>query len=375
MICVLPCDCVPRCGADQSIAAGDLADDVLVIENLIVAAIDSTAVPSRIAGTIRELAVREGDSVSPGHPLANLDDAEARSAYLQAAAEAKIAVEVASSQVVGELAEQDLVLANQAIDRQSMSVQIAEQKADSDIRIRAAEKASLVAKNELERAAVARDRFPDAVSQSEIDGLALTHQRSLLETQQAALERQLDSLTAQIERQAALELKTAVRAAELEVTKSRFDQSILRLRADSIRHQVDQAKLVLNKHQIASPLDGVVAEVFRRPGEWVQPGDAIVRIVRLNRLRAEGFLSSDQAAGLRSQRDEKSAVKSVALDWVMPSGESRTMPCKVSFISPEVDAINNQVRFWVEFDNPDWLIFPGMKVNVRIVLASEPEKP
>lgn len=375
MICVLPCDCVPRCGADQSIAAGDLADDVLVIENLIVAAIDSTAVPSRIAGTIRELAVREGDSVSPGHPLANLDDAEARSAYLQAAAEAKIAVEVASSQVVGELAEQDLVLANQAIDRQSMSVQIAEQKADSDIRIRAAEKASLVAKNELERAAVARDRFPDAVSQSEIDGLALTHQRSLLETQQAALERQLDSLTAQIERQAALELKTAVRAAELEVTKSRFDQSILRLRADSIRHQVDQAKLVLNKHQIASPLDGVVAEVFRRPGEWVQPGDAIVRIVRLNRLRAEGFLSSDQAAGLRSQSDEKSAVKSVALDWVMSSGESRTMPCKVSFISPEVDAINNQVRFWVEFDNPDWLIFPGMKVNVRIVSASEPEKP
>ena len=375
MVCILQGDFASRSVADQPVEQGELAENVLLIENLIVAAIDSAAVPSTIAGTIRDLAVREGDSVSKGQPLAQLDDADAKSAYLQASAEAKIAVELAAAPAAGELAEQELVLANQAIDRQVMSVQIAEKKADSDIRVQAAEKASLVAKNELERAAVARDRFSDSVSQSEIDGLALAHQRSLLEAQQAALERQLDLLTAQIERQSALELKTAVRAAELEVSKSRFDQSILRLRADSIRHQVDQAKLVVLKHRIASPLDGVIAQVFRRPGEWVQPGDAIFRVVRLSRLRAEGFLSSDQAAELRSRSEDRAELRSVTVDWLMPTGERKLMPGKVSFISPEVDAINAQVRFWVEFDNLDLLALPGMKVNVRIDWANEPLEP
>lgn len=375
MVCILQGDFASRSVADQPVEQGELAENVLLIENLIVAAIDSAAVPSTIAGTIRDLAVREGDSVSKGQPLAQLDDADAKSAYLQASAEAKIAVELAAAPAAGELAEQELVLANQAIDRQVMSVQIAEKKADSDIRVQAAEKASLVAKNELERAAVARDRFSDSVSQSEIDGLALAHQRSLLEAQQAALERQLDSLTAQIERQSALELKTAVRAAELEVSKSRFDQSILRLRADSIRHQLDQAKLVVLKHRIASPLDGVIAQVFRRPGEWVQPGDAIFRVVRLSRLRAEGFLSSDQAAELRSRSEDTAELKNVTVDWLMPTGERKLMPGKVSFISPEVDAINAQVRFWVEFDNLDLLALPGMKVNVRIDWANEPLEP
>ncbi len=170
-------------------------------------------------------------------------------------------------------------------------------------------------------------------------------------------------------------MKTSAKAAELEVSKSRFDQSILRLRADAIRHQVDQAKLVVMKHRIASPIDGVVAEVFRRPGEWVQPGDAIFRIVRLNRLRAEGFLSADQAIGLRSAATGHSIRSMVTLDWALPKGESKSIAGEVSFISPEVDAINNQVRFWVEFDNADAKIFPGMKVNVRIVSHSDPEKP
>jgi multidrug efflux pump subunit AcrA (membrane-fusion protein) len=65
----------------------------------------------------------------------------------------------------------------------------------------------------------------------------------------------------------------------------------------------------------------------------------------------------------------------VTVDWGLPKGERKSTAGEVSFISPEVDAINNQVRFWVEFDNADAKIFPGMKVNVRIVSHSDSEKP
>ena len=174
--------------ADEIAKQGNLAGDVWTIDNLVVAVIDSADVPSTIAGTIRELSVHEGDSVLTGQALAQLDEAEAKSVYMQAVAEAKIADELAASSVAENLAAQDLALAKQAIDRQAMSIQIAEKKATSDIRVRAAEKAALVAKNEFERASVARERFSDSVSQSEIDGLALTHQRAILESQQAELE-------------------------------------------------------------------------------------------------------------------------------------------------------------------------------------------
>jgi len=372
---MLHCVVTTKSLADDLPIVGKSADEIWVIENLVVTAIDSAAVASTIAGTIRDLAVREGQSVNKEQSLCQLDDSEAKSFYLQAAAEAKITVALAASSMATELAEQDVALAGQAIQRQAMVVEIAEKKAANDIRVRAAEKAALVAKNELGRASLARERFADAVSQSEIDGLNLAHQRMLLEAQQAELERQLDSLTARVERQTSIEFKTALRAAELELAKSRFDQSILRLRSDSILHQVDQAKIVVLKHRIVSPLEGIVAEVFRRPGEWVQPGDAILRIVKLSRLRADGFLPSERAIRLRRQSGEKVENKSVLLHWQMATGESRSIPGVISFISPEVDAINNQVRFWVEFDNSDLNVLPGMKVSAEIDMPTGPNEP
>lgn len=375
MPCILHCVVTTKSLADELRTAEKSADEIWVIENLVVTAIDSVAVPSTIAGTIRDLAVREGQSVKKEQSLGQLEDSEAESFYLQAVAEAKIAVALAASSMAAELAEQDVALAGQAIQRQAMLVEIAEMKAASDIRVRAAEKATLVAKNELERASLARERFSDAVSQSEIDGLNLAHQRTLLEAQQAELERQLDSLTARVEQQTSIELKTALRAAELELAKSRFDQSILRLRSDSIRHQVDQAKIVVLKHRILSPSEGVVADVFRRPGEWVQPGDAILRIVKLSRLRADGFLPSERAIRLRRQSDEKVEKKRVSLHWQMATGERKSIPGVISFVSPEVDAINNQVRFWVEFDNADLNVLPGMKVGAEIDMTMGPGRP
>lgn len=356
--------------ADQPSFGGAAAADVLLVENLIVASIDSVAVASKISGTLGNVLVVEGATVTRNQLLGQLDDEEAKAAYLQAIAEAKIAAELAGSTVAGELAEQELVLAQQAMQRHALSVEIAERKADSDFRLQAAEQAALAAKVELDRATAAHSRFPDSVSQSEIDGLALAYRRLQFESQQAALDRQLDSLAARVEQAAALQLETAKNAAQWNVAKSRLDQKILRLRADLIGHHVEQAKHLVWKHRILSPLDGVVAEVFRRPGEWVQPGDAILRIVRLNRLRAEGFLSAQQASVLRAMAAQGGPPATATLSWTNSAGEPTILPATVSFVSPEVDVINGQVRFWVEFENPHQQVYPGMKVAGRIDLIT-----
>jgi macrolide-specific efflux system membrane fusion protein len=39
---------------------------------------------------------------------------------------------------------------------------------------------------------------------------------------------------------------------------------------------------------------------------------------------------------------------------------------EISFVSPEVDPINSQVRVWAEFDNPKLLVRPGTSAVAKV---------
>ena len=46
------------------------------------------------------------------------------------------------------------------------------------------------------------------------------------------------------------------------------------------------------RRRILAPIGGMVVDVFRRQGEWVDPGVAVLRILRIDKLRVEAFLSA-----------------------------------------------------------------------------------
>ena len=90
-----------------------------------------------------------------------------------------------------------------------------------------------------------------------------------------------------------------------------------------------------------------------------KPGDPVVRVVRMNRLRAEGFVSAEKMDMLRGNR---------AVSLVAHAGDANTITRsgRIVFISPEIDPVNNEARFWVEFENPSLDILPGMRVSVEV---------
>jgi macrolide-specific efflux system membrane fusion protein len=96
----------------------------------------------------------------------------------------------------------------------------------------------------------------------------------------------------------------------------------------------------------------------------VQPGDAVVRLLRINPLRAEGFL---RARDLRYKL-EKQPVK---LQVILP-GETRptSFEGRVVFVDPEIDPVNSQVRVWAEIDNSSDRLRPGMRGDMAIVPAA-----
>lgn len=211
---------------------------------------------------------------------------------------------------------------NVAVVREQMAV--ARQESENDIRVRLAEKENKVAEAELGRATSVNAELPNTVSAKEIDRLRLAMERTELEIEHAGFER--DLLTAKLKR---IEADLAL-----------------------AQHRVERMK-------IAAPIAGVVAEAPRRAGEWVDAGETVARLVRVDRLRAEGYVGvSDALEGL--------VGRPVTIEVRLPGGKVQSANGKVVFVSPEAEPVDAKVRFWAEIDNASLRLRPGLTASVVI---------
>ena len=57
-----------------------------------------------------------------------------------------------------------------------------------------------------------------------------------------------------------------------------------------------------NRRKVRAPIDGVIVELKRHRGEWVAAGDTLLRLLRMDRLRIEGFINAKDYVPGRSGR-------------------------------------------------------------------------
>lgn len=269
------------------------ANSALEIDSVLLALVEEAEVPAREAGALAEIKVREGQIVSRGALLAQIDDTEPRI----------------------------------ALERARLEAAEAKRLAGNDVAVRVARKTLEVAEVELKRADETRDRFSKTISQSELDERRLKADKCALEVEQA--EHQFKT-AAHLARVAASELELAERNVE--------------------------------RRRIVSPLDGAVVKVYRRAGEWVEPGDAVLRVVRINPLRAEAFVNAGEIVGELTGRQVRLTVD-------LPGRGEVVFPGRLVFVSPEVDPFNGQVRVWAEIENRDRLLSPGLRGRMSLVSA------
>jgi macrolide-specific efflux system membrane fusion protein len=229
----------------------------------------------------------------------------------------------------GLLAQIDDQVARMAEQAAQFKYDVAHEKATNDVQIRFARKAAEVAEAEFQRSTESIARFAKSVSQSQLDVDRLNAEKTRLEAEQADHNQQI----------AVLEMKTQ-------------------------QNELDAAKVQRIRRQIVAPFDGTIVQVFVRLGEWVEPGQKALRIVNIDRLKAEGFLRASEA-------DAKLLGAPVRLTLDLAGdgfdGErAAAFDGKVSFVSPEVDPITGQVRVWAEIDNRAGRLRPGQPVRMVI---------
>lgn len=225
----------------------------------------------------------------------------------------------------GVLARQDDRDAKLILERADTELKIARSLADNDIKVRFARKSVEVADAELKRAQESNVKFPKSVSQTEIDRLKLLADKAVLEIEQAE-----------------------------------HDLAQLRLSVLSKQHDLDRAKLLLERRSILAPFPGMVVQWKKQRGEWVEPGAPVMRVIRLNRLRAEAFLAS-------ASLPKNLVGRPAALVFQTSADQSPAKyEGKLVFVSPEIDPVNGQVRVWAEIDNHDLGLRPGQSATLVI---------
>ena len=193
-----------------------------------------------------------------------------------------------------------------------LNSRIAGLEMDNDVDKRYAEKSLAVSAAQLKRAQQAAAQFSKSVSKTELDELRLVVDRSQLAIEQAA--RKLESA----------DLSFQLKTAELDAVTKRLEEM-----------------------EIKSPLDGMVVDLPVSEGEWVNPGDIVARVIRLDRLRIEAFVDG-------RKHDQSLVGKSATLKAsVAAEGHEQEFAAEVVFVSPEIQPITGQVRIWAEVENAD----------------------
>lgn len=208
------------------------------------------------------------------------------------------------------------------LERAEIELTAARRRLELDVEVELAKKRSLVAENEYLRAKEANQRIADTYPKKEIDRLKLVAESAELE----------------------------IRRAESKLDRAKVD---LLLAENSKR----QAEELVRQHQIASPASGLVISIKKRPGEWVEPGTDLLQIVRIERLRIEGFVGKE-ALG-------EDLLNRTATVIVMAKQQQRVVG-KVVFVSPDTNPVNGRTRVYLEVDNKNMKLRPGMRVQASI---------
>ena len=156
--------------------------------------------------------------------------------------------------------------------------------------------------------------------------------------------RSSDSSPGGVTQQEIQKLQLAKHRDELQIERSKLEMRVAQMNADVHQAAVKSADDAVARRQIVSPLAGVVVTIFHEKGEWVAAGEPVLQVIRIDRLRVEGFLNATRNRAGGSGR---------------PAGDGRSAAGrradgaaggKVVFISPLVQA-GDKYRVRAEVEN------------------------
>ena len=153
----------------------------------------------------------------------------------------------------------------------------------------------------------------------------------------------------------------------LAIEKAIHDKELAKFEALTKQAEFDAAELAIKRRTIIAPFDGVVEEIKRKQEEWVQPGDTILTLLRLDTMHVDAAIEQSQYDPNEIQGCD------VAMEVELARGRKTTVRGKIVKVSNLVrsDGVYN-VRAEVANlqEHGVWIVRDGLPATLTIQLGT-----
>jgi membrane fusion protein, multidrug efflux system len=139
------------------------------------------------------------------------------------------------------------------------------------------------------------------------------------------------------------------------IAKAQLDADAADLKGK--KAQVAQQQALVDKKTIRAPFAGRLGITTINPGQYLNPGDAIVTLQAIDPIFADFSVPQQQLGQL-------AIGATVSVDTNAYSGQ--TFAGKIQSVSPKVDSATRNVQIEASVDNRERKLLPGMYANVKI---------
>lgn len=341
---------------------------------------DDSSVAPKVSGRIREISVREGDSVKVGQVLATLDDAQIRAREEQASSvvsQSEARVQRARQQIA--VLQQQLLQSEIGIDQAQTDAQGRVSQAEAQV---ASAEASLAqAQTNYEQARYDAERFGELAKEG-IEPERVARQTKAIADAQAeavrAARKQIDAAKGALEAARANLANPSIRKAQTagiqqQINQAKSDVSAAEADLERARAQLTEAQANRADLVITAPIDGTIATRSAEPGEIVSPGTPIVTIVNLEDVYLRGFIPQSQIDRIKVSQSAR-----VYLD----GNPNQPIDAYVSRVDPEAsftpentyfrdDRVKQVVGVKLTLRGAVGLAKPGMSADGEVLVEGE----
>ncbi len=333
-------------------------------------------VPALERGGLKTVDVLPGEHAAHGSQLAALDDREAVLTVELAERELRVARQKFESSRKVQIAETAVEEGRQQLEEAEEQAKAAELLAADESPVRLARKLEELAEDKLERARVSREQSERSIPAAEWFALQNEWDQSKIRTEAAVQERLMSASRSRAARSLVAQQRAALQRLQLQLEEAHADREDARLQLENLQTTLEIAQARLDRRRLTAPFDGVVVERLKQPGEWCEAGEAVVRVLQLNPLHLEGFASADAAAALKTGQKVRAQLLKAATPAEIDNHAAKAdfpplvLEGRLIFVSPEVDALNRQVRIRAEVSNPELRLRPGENVLLNVLLEN-----
>ncbi len=177
------------------------------------------------------------------------------------------------------------------------------------------------------------------------------------EAQVARLAAQLEYLKRQVQRLGTLAESNTAALANLDETTAQRDMLAQELEGAKVAR--DRTLYFIGRTRVAAPFDGVVVERTRMPGEFINRGEQVVRLVNTRSLE------------IRVQAPLDVVRHVEAGDAVTVSGDRGDLQTTVHSVVPVGDQVSRMLELRLALRQPGWIIGEAVRVAVNHGAAME----